>query len=115
MKSSDIRFFGGIPSVDSMVDALCVLCAQSGGLTRDQAGKALVLWWNPLHRQHLLGRAPEPFGEVQSVGSIPQIIGRAILEGKVQQSEDGCLSVATAYRGTEMSQQIATDVLLLVM
>ena len=115
MKSSDIRFFGGIPDVDSMVDALCLLCSKAGVLSRDQAAKALVLWWNPLHRQHLLGRGPEPFGEVQSVGSIPQIIGRAILDGKVEIDENEDLRVKIEHVGTEMSQAIATEVLSIVM
>jgi len=116
MRHQDIRFFGGIPTCDSMVDALCVLLKHAGVLTRDQAAKALVLWWNPLHRQHLLGRGKEPDGEVQSVGSIPQIIGRAILSGLVMQSDEGNLSLAGGYASeTEMSASIAIDVVKLVM
>lgn len=105
-----------VPQVDTMVEALCVLLQEVPVMSRDQAAKSLVMWVNPLHRQHLLGRSNEPKSEPESAGSIPQIIGRAILSGLVQQSDNGdlCLLPGKIY-GTEMSKSIARDIIRLVM
>ncbi len=44
-------------------------------------GQALLLWKNNRHRQYLLGRGEEPQRRPVSVGSLSQVIGRAINQG----------------------------------